>query len=1430
MLKNYLFFVFFIFLCNIYSQNTYVPDDNFEQALIDLGYDDVLDDYVLTSNISGVTDLYLYNNIISDLTGIEGFTSLEEFTCVSNYITSLDLSQNTALTVLDCYQNSLLTSLDLSQNTALQRLRCFSNQFASLDVSQNTALINLECMNNQLTSLDVSQNINLESLRFFNNPLTNIDLTKNTVLSVLSFYNNQFVSIDLTQNTALTNLDCKDNQLTSLDLSQNTALTNLDCQNNQLTSLDLSQNIALTNLYCQNNQLTSVNFRNGHNASIYWVDFTINPSLFCIQIDNQANANAGIGSYANWKKDTTAAYSEDCSQITYIPDDNFEQALIDLGIDKDGIVNDNVATIDLYGVTSLNIESKNINDLTGIEDFTSLEILNCQSNQLSNLDFSVNTSLTELNCSLNQLTGLNAKNGNNALLTTFNATNNPNLQCIKIDNEIDANNGLAPYNAWQKDATATYSEGCLDTGFTYVPDENFEQALIDLGIDTDGIINNSVATADVSDITSLDVSAKNIKNLKGIEDFISLTYLQCNNNYGIKLDLRQNIALTNLLCYYSSLTSLDLSQNIALTELRCNNNALTNLDISNNTALTLIKCDNNLLTSLDVSQNTALDGLWCYANQITSLDLSQNTAFTQLNCYFNKLTSLNIKNGNNTSITLFIANSNPDLLCIQVDNETDANNGVAPYNNWPVDAIVSYSEDCSYSGTTYVPDGNFEQALIDLSIDTDGIINQSVAIADIYQITSLNIESKSISDLTGIEDFTSLEILNCQSNQLINLDFSANTALMELNCSSNLLTSLNVKNGHNTLITTFNAASNPSLQCIKVDNETDANNDVAPYNTWQKDITATYSEGCLDSGFTYIADNNFEQVLIDLNIDSDGIINNSVATADVVGVNSLNVSSKNITNLKGIEDFTSLETLYCNSNALTSLDISQNTALTYLDCYTNQLSSLDIGQNIALERLDCRSNQLTSLDVSENIALIRLSCSQNQLTSLNVSQNTYLLGLFCYSNQLTSLDVSKNILLQGLYCDMNQIVNINLNGAIALDLLIAKDNNLTSLDVSLNIALTRIDCQYNQITGLDVSENNNLTVLNCNSNQLTSLDISNGNNSIISHFNAVENPSLTCIQVDNETNANNGVAPYNNWSVDAIVSYSEDCSYSGTTYVPDGNFEQALIDLGYITDGGIDGSVTTSEISTITTLDVSSKNISDLTGIEDFTSLETLIVSNNQLTRLDLSQNTNLIFLDASNNPLTTLILASDDIAKSSDSKTSQQAIFAPNNNILNIDIHDTDLVEIDLSNAPNLESFYAQGSKLTSLDVSNNGNLTVLNITNNPLTCVQVSQTQLNSLPSDWEKDAATVYNTDCQSYLGVDDEILSEGLILYPNPVSNILTVDSKVQIEKVEIFNILGQKDVEINSGFDSILLNNLTRGFYIIKVYSEKGTTVRKLIKQ
>ena len=63
------------------SQKTYVPDDNFEQALIDLSYDDALDDSVLTANISNVTNLNVNNKNITSLTGIEGFTSLTDLDC-----------------------------------------------------------------------------------------------------------------------------------------------------------------------------------------------------------------------------------------------------------------------------------------------------------------------------------------------------------------------------------------------------------------------------------------------------------------------------------------------------------------------------------------------------------------------------------------------------------------------------------------------------------------------------------------------------------------------------------------------------------------------------------------------------------------------------------------------------------------------------------------------------------------------------------------------------------------------------------------------------------------------------------------------------------------------------------------------------------------------------------------------------------------------------------------------------------------------------------------------------------------------------------------------------------------------------------------------------------------------------------------------------
>lgn len=89
-----------------------------------------------------------------------------------------------------------------------------------------------------------------------------------------------------------------------------------------------------------------------------------------------------------------------------------------------------------------------------------------------------------------------------------------------------------------------------------IPDKNFERALIEKGIDSDKTINGKVLKSDIRDVSFLDLYNKKIKSLKGIEAFISLTYLDCRNNYLSSLDLSKNISLNTL---YSDIN--DISKN-----------------------------------------------------------------------------------------------------------------------------------------------------------------------------------------------------------------------------------------------------------------------------------------------------------------------------------------------------------------------------------------------------------------------------------------------------------------------------------------------------------------------------------------------------------------------------------------------------------------------------------------------------------------------------------------------------------------------------------------------------------------------------------------------------------------------------------------------------------------------------------------------------
>jgi len=123
--------ILLLFLCFPffgYAQKTYIPDDAFEQALVDLSLDALLDDSVYTSAIDTIKILYLSNQGITDLTGIENFVLLNELYCNDNQITYLDLSDNSNLFEFNCSNNSL-TSLDVrnGNNTGLWYFSALNN-------------------------------------------------------------------------------------------------------------------------------------------------------------------------------------------------------------------------------------------------------------------------------------------------------------------------------------------------------------------------------------------------------------------------------------------------------------------------------------------------------------------------------------------------------------------------------------------------------------------------------------------------------------------------------------------------------------------------------------------------------------------------------------------------------------------------------------------------------------------------------------------------------------------------------------------------------------------------------------------------------------------------------------------------------------------------------------------------------------------------------------------------------------------------------------------------------------------------------------------------------------------------------------------------------------------------------------------------------
>ncbi|MCU6772221.1 Internalin-J precursor [uncultured Bacteroides sp.] len=157
----------------------------------------------------------------------------------------------------------------------------------------------------------------------------------------------------------------------------------------------------------------------------------------------------------------------------------------------------------IEAVTSLNIEGKNLTDISGIEYFTNLTSLNCGKNQLTALPVENLTNLTLLYCSYNQLTELPVEK----------LTNLTELSCF--DNQLTA----LPV----KNLTQLTSLPCNNNQLTALPVENLTQ-LKNL------YCNNN-------QLTSLPVGKLN-----------NLNVLNCHDNRLTELDITSVTSLNSLYC------------------------------------------------------------------------------------------------------------------------------------------------------------------------------------------------------------------------------------------------------------------------------------------------------------------------------------------------------------------------------------------------------------------------------------------------------------------------------------------------------------------------------------------------------------------------------------------------------------------------------------------------------------------------------------------------------------------------------------------------------------------------------------------------------------------------------------------------------------------------------------------------------------------
>ena len=319
------------------------------------------------------------------------------------------------------------------------------------------------------------------------------------------------------------------------------------------------------------------------------------------------------------------------------PDENFRNHLLSQNYGADKVISKE----ELSMITSMSVEGKNISNLSGIELFTYLEILNCFGNQLRNLDLSGNKNLRYLMCCYNKLTTIDLSNNINIeqircdnniikgsgldaminslpqntsntkrfILLVDNSNNTEENTCSRAQSSVIKEKGWKVYyyngsdndmNGWVEleDSEAT---DVVVINEENIPDPIFRNFLLEQDYGKSGVL----LPDKLAEVKKLDVSGKGISDLKGIEYFSALEWLRCDGN---------------------SLTTLDVSKNLSLQSLWCHNNRIVKLVLPNSSTLKTVLCSRNRISgsAMDKLISNLPDNWTSEEHNIAVVDYSKN--------------------------------------------------------------------------------------------------------------------------------------------------------------------------------------------------------------------------------------------------------------------------------------------------------------------------------------------------------------------------------------------------------------------------------------------------------------------------------------------------------------------------------------------------------------------------------------------------------------------------------------------------------------------------------------------------------------------------------------------------------------------------------------------------------------------------------------